>query len=67
MNELNLTPREYLVFILLALVLLVYELYRFFNDSEIIELSEPSQEESASQQLNPNYGAYILLFCRRYN
>lgn len=66
MNELDLTPGQYLSFILIALVLLAYELYRFYNDSEIIELPD-KQEEPASQQLNPNYGAYIQLAGKRYN
>lgn len=67
MNELDLTPGQYLAFILIALVLLAYELYRFYNDSEIIELPDKPHEEPASQQLNPNYGAYIQLAGKRYN
>lgn len=67
MNELDLTPEQYLAFILITLVLLVYELYRFYTDSEIIELPDKPQEEPASQQLNPNYGAYLWLAGRRYN
>lgn len=67
MNELDLTPGQYLAFILITLVLLAYELYRFYNDSEIIELPDKPQEEPAKQQLNPNYGAYIWLAGRRYN
>ncbi|HEL2244361.1 TPA: hypothetical protein TZI86_000043 [Streptococcus suis] len=45
---------------------MAYELYRFYNDSEIIELPD-KQEEPASQQLNPNYGAYLWLAGKRYN
>lgn len=67
MNELDLTPRQYLVFILITLGLLAYELYRFYNDSEMIELPDKLQEEPVDQQLNPNYGAYIWLAGRRYN
>lgn len=67
MNELDLTPGQYLVFILITLGLLVYELYRFYNDSEMIELPDKPQKEPKSQQLNPNYGAYIWLAGRRYN
>ncbi len=67
MNELDLTPGQYLVFILITLGLLAYELYRFYNDSEMIELPDKPQEEPKSQQLNPNYGAYIWLAGRRYN
>lgn len=48
MDELDLTPGQYLAFILITLVLLAYELYRFYNDSEIIELPD-KQEEPASQ------------------
>ena len=67
MNELDLTPGQYLAFILITLVLLAYELYRFYNDSEIIELPDKPQEKPTKQQLNPNYGAYIWLAGRRYN
>lgn len=67
MNELDLTPGQYLAFILITLVLLAYELYRFYNDSEIIELPDKPQEEPVKQQLNPNYGAYLWLAGRRYN
>ncbi|HEM4294062.1 TPA: hypothetical protein U1X32_001531 [Streptococcus suis] len=67
MNELDLTPGKYLAFILITLFFfLAYELYRFYNDSEIIELPD-KQEEPASQQLNPNYGAYLWLAGKRYN
>ena len=67
MNELDLTPGQYLAFILITLVLLAYGLYRFYNDSEIIELPVKPHEEPARQQRNPNYGAYIQLSGRRYN
>ena len=67
MNELDLTPEQYIVFFLVVLLILAYELYRFYNDSEMIELPDKPQEEPVGQQLNPDYGAYIWLAGRRYN
>lgn len=67
MNELDLTLGQYLALIVVLVIFLAYELYRFYNDSEIIELPDKPQEEPANQQLNPNYGAYIQLAGKRYN
>lgn len=66
MNELDLTPGQYLAFILITLVLLAYELYRFYNDSEIIELPDKPQGEPHPAYLE-RYGAYIQMAGRYYN
>lgn len=64
MQELNLTPSQYIILFIIALLLLIGGLYRFYHASDTIELPE---EEEPSLSVNPHYGAYIQSQGRYYN
>lgn len=66
MNELNLTPKQTIIFIVVLLLLLAYQLHRLSKETIDVELpkAQPEQPKSA---YNHYYGAYIQLAGKRYN
>ncbi|MBZ2128025.1 hypothetical protein [Streptococcus gordonii] len=64
MNELELTPTQTIIFFVVMLLLLAYQLYKLSKDTITIELPEQQDQKPA---YNPNYGAYIQLAGKRYN
>lgn len=64
MNELDLTPTQAIIFFVVMLLLLAYQLYKLSKETITIELSEQQGQKPA---YNPNYGAYIQLAGKRYN
>ncbi|MCP1640179.1 MULTISPECIES: hypothetical protein [Streptococcus] len=64
MNELDLTPTQAIIFFVVMLLLLAYQLYKLSKETITIELSEQQDQKPA---YNPNYGAYIQLAGKRYN
>ena len=65
MNELNLTPTQTVIFLIVTLLLLAYRLHRLNKEKITIEL--PEQIEQPNPAYNPNYGRYIQLQGNYYN
>lgn len=63
-EELNLTPTQTIIFFVVILLLLAYQLYKPSKETITIELPEQPKPKPA---YNPNYGAYIQLAGKRYN
>lgn len=64
MSELDLTPEQAIIFFVIMLLLLAYQLYKLSKETITIELPEQQDQEPA---YNPNYGAYIWLSNKHYN
>ncbi|MCG9883366.1 hypothetical protein [Streptococcus suis] len=64
MQELNLTPKQTVILIVISLLLLAYQLFKLNKETITIELPEQQKTKPA---YNPNYGAYIWLSNKHYN
>ncbi|MGT2845263.1 hypothetical protein ACVRZD_08590 [Streptococcus hongkongensis] len=63
MEELNLTPLQYIIFLLVLLLLMV--ILSHFKSYTVIDIEEDEQERK--QACNHYYGAYLQNYNKYYN